>query len=93
MKQIVYILFLLAPLTALRGQSPLTADSLFDSNKLLEVEIHITQENWDTMRVQHHNLVHFVGPERLKEADPDVYDYVNPDISSKPEIPTNWFSF
>lgn len=81
MKQIVYILFLLAPLTALRGQSPLTADSLFDSNKLLEVEIHITQENWDTMRVQHHDLVHFLGPERLKEADPDVYDYVKADIT------------
>lgn len=66
---------------------PITPDLLYDTNQLLEIEIRISTQNWNTMRMEHHDIVKYMTADRLKNPDPDVYHYVKADIA----INGQWF--
>lgn len=65
----------------------INVESLFNSDKLLEIEIKVSEENWNTLRKEHHDLVQFMSKERLNNPDPKVYHYVEADLA----INGHWF--
>jgi hypothetical protein len=58
-----------------------TPDEIFDSSVLLQVEIKMETIEWGKIRKEHHDLIQFLVPDRLKDPAPKVYHYTKADIA------------
>ena len=83
---IAFCLFAICSQHAQSVSTP-TPDEIFDSSKLLQVEIKMETSEWNKIRKEHHDIVQFLGPDRLKNPDPKVYHYAKADIA----INGHWF--
>ena len=59
----------------------LKLDDLFPKDRLLEVNITISEENWDTLRYQRRTRENALPPSRKFEPPPSPYSYVEADVS------------
>jgi hypothetical protein len=54
---------------------------LFDSRRLLDIQITIDPRLWDALRMEHHDLLAALGPKRIEQPEPDPYKTYKADIA------------
>jgi spore coat protein CotH len=55
--------------------------ALFDSRRLLEVRIEMAPQDWDALRLEHHDLLAAIGPNRLEKPEPNPYNTYQADVT------------
>ncbi len=54
---------------------------MFNPNQFLDIEIEISEQDWDLLRFQHHDLVGFLSEKRLENPSPMPYTYLRADVT------------
>ena len=77
------ILFIVCACLGARGAT-FTNDvssALFNPQRLLEVRIEIATNDWDKLRMEHHNLLAALGPARFEQPEPRPYHTYRADVT------------
>ena len=83
MRAFCSILFAVFACLAARGAT-LTNDpssALFDPLRLLDVRITIATNDWDKLRLEHHDLLAALGPDRFDNPEPKPYHRYRADVT------------
>ena len=67
--------------TSVSGARALTFEEIYDSSKLLDVKITLSDADWDTIRVQTRSMAQALGEERRTGKAPTPFSYVMGDVS------------
>ena len=70
----------------------LKLDDLFPRDRLLEINVTIAEENWDTLRYQRRTRENALPPSRKFQPPPSPYSYVEADVSIEASPTRMWAS-
>ncbi|MGC8744748.1 MAG: CotH kinase family protein [Verrucomicrobiia bacterium] len=66
--------------SAENNKNSANSDLFYETEKIIEVKITMDEKEWDALRKERHNIIAALGPERIKNPEPDPYNTYKAEI-------------
>ncbi len=78
----ILFLFLISVVSVFADSSSknISVDSIFNPQRILEIKITMSEEDWNSMRKERHDAVAALGPNRVENPEPDPYNIYKAEI-------------